>query len=76
MTRFEKGDPVRADLPDKSDPDHERYHGRRGEVIEVVEDDAGLETGDERDSVIFRVRLDDGEVADFRWRDLRPVRNS
>jgi len=40
-----------------------------------VEDDAGLETGDERDGVIFRVRFDDGEIADFRWRDLRPVQD-
>lgn len=70
--RFSSGDRVRADLPDKSDPDHEQYHGRSGEVIEVFDDDAGMETGDERDDTLYRVRLEDGEVADFRWRDLRP----
>lgn len=70
--RFSIGDRVRADLPDETDPDHEQFHGRSGEVIEIFEDDAGLETGDERDEIIYRVRLDNGEKADFRWRDLRP----
>ena len=64
---------MRIDLPNKDDPDHERYHGRNGEVIELLRDDAGRETGDERDAVLYRVRLEDGEMADFRWRDLRPV---
>ena len=73
MNRFSAGDCVRADLPDETDPDHELYHGRRGEIIEVLHDDAGKATGDERDSTLYRVEFEDGEVADFRWRDLRPL---
>lgn len=60
------------DIPDKDDPDF-RHHRAYGEVFEVLTDDAGDETGDPRDSELYRVRLDSGEVADFRWRDLRPA---
>ncbi|RLM56627.1 hypothetical protein DVK02_09010 [Halobellus sp. Atlit-31R] len=73
MQRFAPGDRVRVDIPDERDLDFELYHGRRGEVVGVFEDDAGNETGDERDEVLYRVRLDDGEQMDFRWRDLRPA---
>jgi len=73
MHRFDVGDRVRIDIPDETDPDFERYHGETGEVVEVICDDAGEATGDERDSLIFRVELDGGETVDFRWRDLRPV---
>ena len=54
-------------------PDLETYHRRCGEVVNVFEDDRGDETDDERDEVLCRVRLDDGEQMDFRWRDLRPI---
>lgn len=73
MRRFTEGDRVRIDIPDKSDPDHERYHDAFGTVVDVLEDDAGLETGDVRDSALFRVELDRGIHVDVRWRDLRPI---
>jgi len=73
MKRFEEGDRVRIDIPDETDPDFDRYHGERGSVLEVINDDAGLTTGDERDSYLYRVELDLGVVRDFRWRDLRPA---
>lgn len=72
MERVRPGDLVRVDIPIESDPDHAPYHGRHGAVVGVMEDDAGSETGDSRDSAIYRVRFDDGEEADFRWRDLHP----
>ena len=72
MKGFDEGDRIRVDIPDETDPDHERIHGLRGQVIEVLEDDAGATTGDERDSYIFRVELDEGGIEDVRWRDLRP----
>ncbi|MUV85515.1 hypothetical protein GJ631_02690 [Natronomonas sp. CBA1123] len=70
--RFSPGDRVRIDIPDVTDLDHERYHGREGTITEVIEDDASEETGDERDAVLYRIKFSDGETADFRWRDLRP----
>jgi ribosomal protein L21E len=73
MRRFDTGDSVRIDIPDETDPDYERLHGRRGTVIEIISDDAGAVTGDEREGYLFRVDLDDGETVDVRWRDLRPV---
>lgn len=72
MRRFEAGDRVRVDIPDENDPDFDRFHGERGSIVKVLKDDAGRESGDERDSYLFRVELDSGETADFRWRDLRP----
>jgi hypothetical protein len=72
MQRFSEGDRVRVDIPDETDPDHDEYHERHGKVVAVLEDDAGRTTGDERDSLLFRVELEDGGVEDFRWPDLRP----
>ena len=72
MHRFEQGDNVRIDIPDTDDPDFDRYHGRTGKIHEVIEDDAGEATGDERDSYLFAVKFDYGETEHFRWRDLRP----
>lgn len=73
MKRFETGDTVRVDIPDERDPDHDRLHGRRGTVVQIITDDAGDVTGDSREAYLFRVDLDNGETVDVRWRDLRPV---
>jgi len=72
MEQISEGDRVRVDLPDETDPDHERYHGTHGAVERILEDDADAVTGDERDSQLFRIRLETGETADFRRHDLRP----
>jgi len=72
MERYNEGDRVRVDIPDQTDRDHERYHGKKGTIVAVCFDNAGTVTGDERDSTLYRVELDSGENADFRWRDLRP----
>lgn len=74
MRRFEEEDRVRIDIPDESDPDHDRLHGLQGTVLEVLEDDAQAETGDPRDSHIFIVETEDGDLTHLRWRDLRPAR--
>ena len=73
MRRFEVGDRVRVDIPDTTDADFDRYHGQTGAVIEVIEDDAGQTTGDERDSYLFGVEFENGDSGHFRWRDLRPA---
>jgi len=70
--QFEEGDRVRIDIPDETDPDYNRLHGRHGEIIAILADDAGAVTGDDRDAVLYRVQLDDGTKTDVRWRDLRP----
>jgi len=70
--QFEDGDRVRIDIPDETDPDYDRLHERHGEIIAILEDDAGAVTGDDRDAVLCRVQLDDGTKTDVRWRDLRP----
>jgi ribosomal protein L21E len=72
MQQFSDGDRVRVDIPDETEPDHDEYHGLQGKVMALLEDDAGRTTGEERDSLLFRVELKDGRVEDFRWRDLRP----
>ena len=72
MARFSKGDDVRIDIPDKADPDYSQYHGVHGTIVSVLEDDANTITGDEQERFIYRIELESGETADFRWRDLRP----
>jgi ribosomal protein L21E len=73
MRRFDTGDTVRIDIPDETDPDHGQFHGARGTVVEILSDDAGTLTGDDREQYIFRVELTNGESIDVRWRDLRPL---
>lgn len=73
MNRFNPGDRVRIDIPDETDPDYELYHGRHGEVVELLDDDASEVTGNDRDSLIYRIQLDNGDTVDLRWRDLRPL---
>lgn len=72
MQHISEGGRVRIDIPDETDPDHQKYHGRHGEVVVVLSDDADSVTAEERDSQIYRIAFDSGETADFRWRDLRP----
>jgi ribosomal protein L21E len=72
MSEFGQGDRVRVDIPDETDPDHERFHGQHGIILRKISDDAGSLTDDDRDSVVYRVELDPGETRDFRRRDLRP----
>lgn len=69
---FRVDDRVRIDLSDQEDPDFEQFHGEHGVVVDVLDDNAGPETGDTRDSQLYRVELDNEETMDFRWRDLRP----
>lgn len=72
MPTFEPGDRIRVDITDETDPDFD-YHGEHGEIVEVLEDDAGEVTGDDRDSRLYRVDLNDyNHTLDLRGRDLRP----
>ena len=73
MSGFEVGDRVRIDIPDETDPDHQKFHRMHGNIVDLFEDDAGEATGDSRDSVLFSVEFENGRVEQFRWRDLRPV---
>lgn len=59
------------DIPNKTDPDHERPHRKQAGIVEIFEDDAGQETGDSRDLHLFVVEMDDGTIEHLRWQDLR-----
>lgn len=72
MNELNKGDNIRVDISDETDPDHDAYHGLHGTIVEILEDDADRVTGEEREGLIYRVELETGEKVDFRWRDLRP----
>lgn len=72
MKRFEVGDRIRVDIPNEDDPDHDRLHRAHGTIVDILEDDAGQETGDRRDSYLYSVEMDDGDIEHLRWRDLRP----
>lgn len=72
MRNVSVGERVRIDIPDETDPDHRRYHGKHGEVIAVIPDDAGSVTSDQSDADLYRIDLDTGGTFDARQRDLRP----
>lgn len=72
MSEFHVGDRVRIDIPDETDPDHDRYHGEHGRIIDILEDEAGTLTGDKRDSTIYRIELSNGEELDLRHQSIRP----
>lgn len=71
-SEFNIDDQIRVDIPDEADSDHDRYHGKHGRVVDILEDEAGTLTGDERDSTIYRVELNDGEELDLRHQSIRP----
>jgi len=48
ISTFEPGDRVRADITDTTDPDFD-WHGEDGKVVDVLEDDAGEVTGNDRE---------------------------
>ena len=71
MREYDIGDRVRIDIPDETDPDHDRYHGEHGRIADILEDEAGTLTGDERDSIIYRVKFSNGEKLDLRHQAIR-----
>ncbi|MFQ3476686.1 hypothetical protein HKK80_10585 [Halonotius sp. F2-221B] len=71
-TDYSAGDRVRIDIPDETDPDHDRYHGEHGQIVDILEDEAGTVTGDDRDSIIYRVQFSTGEELDLRHQSIRP----
>lgn len=60
---LEKGDRVRIDIPDETDPDHDKYHGKHGTITEIFEDDK---------SNLYTVKIEEDHTMDFREHDLRP----
>ena len=72
MSEYDVGDRVRVDIPDETDPDHDQYHGEHGQVVDILEDEAGTLTGDDRDSIIYRVQFSTGEELDLRHQSIRP----
>ena len=69
--KYDIGDRVEAYIPKVDDPDR-RYHGKKGEVVEVLEDglSQALDTPDR--GFIYTIEFDDPDLgsADFRSSDL------
>ena len=72
MSEYHVGDRVRIDIPDETDPDHDRYHGEHGRIVDILADEAGTLTGDERNSTIYRVAFSTGEELDLWHQLIRP----
>ena len=72
MSQYDVGNRVRIDIPDETDPDHEQYHGKHGRIADILEDEAGSLTGDEQDSLIYQIQLDNGDNIDVLYRAIRP----
>ena len=70
--RWSRGDRVRVDIPDESDPRHRRHHGRHGRVIAIIQRTSPDAASDDPGWIKYRVEFDDGGYADLHWYDLRP----
>ncbi len=66
MENTNKGDQIRIDIPDETDPDYQ-YHGKHGVIVKIISDNAGKETGDSQDSRLYRIQLESEETIDARW---------
>lgn len=69
--QFTEGDSVRIDIPDENDIDH-AYHGRHGDVIDILTDDLHRLTGNPQDKYLYTIQFSDNTTLDCRQRDLRP----
>jgi len=72
MSQYDVGERVRIDIPDETDPDNEQYHGEHGQIADILEDEAGSLTGDERGSTIYRVAFSTGGEIDPQHQLIRP----
>jgi len=72
MSKYNIGDRIRIDIHDETAPDHDRYHGKHGKIVDIFEDEAGKLTGDGRDSIIYRVQFSNAEELDLRHQSIRP----
>ena len=71
---FQKGDRVKLILDKEVGPDT-KYHGKKGEIIDIQFDDASSVTGNSEDNFMYKVELENGEVPDlnFRRKDLKKM---
>ena len=72
MAQFPPDGHVCVDVPNIADPDFDAYHGRHGEVVQLLVDTASGLTCDPEDSVLYRVEFADGSVHDFREHGPQP----
>lgn len=66
---YDEGDHVEISIPDPSDLDH-RFHGYRGEIVDILEDDLSSITGEPEDDFLYTVDLEQDGRHDFRYKDL------
>jgi len=52
--------------------DYDRYLGQNDRITNILEDESGTLTGDERDSIIYRIQFSNGEELDLRHQTIRP----
>ena len=65
MEQFTEGNRVRIDSHDETGPEHKLHDGKHAPIVTLLEDHAEEITGDGREGIIYRVKLDTGERVDF-----------
>lgn len=71
MAKFSEGDAVQVHLPDKNDPDHDRYHGRHGIIVKKLECGVITITGEEKNSIHYRVQFSFNKKLDLPQQCIR-----
>lgn len=72
MPEYHAGNRVRIDIPDATNRNHDQYHGKHGQIVEILKDESDTLTVDQRDSIIYQIQLSDGEKIDVRHHAIRP----
>ena len=71
MPAFSVGDRVQVDIGESADPAFDAYHGRIGEITEILARDDGETAGGDRDVAPVVVAFANGGRVQLQWSDLR-----
>jgi len=71
MPAFSVGDRVQVDIREPADPAFDTYHGRIGEITEILARDSSEPASDDRDAVPVVVAFANGDRVQLQWSDLR-----
>ena len=71
MPAFSVGDRVQVDIGESADPAFDAYHGRIGEITEILARDSGEPASGDRDAAPVVVAFANGGRVQLQWSDLR-----
>jgi len=71
MPAFSVEDRVQVDIGESTDPPFDAYHGRIGEITEILARDSGESASEDHDAAPVVVAFANGGRVQLQWSDLR-----